>query len=236
MIKEQPAVVKNRAGNSVVEMSKIFIGSLFSGSYDLIVSITDNSKSLTEKRVKRFYVHRPADYLTISNNESPEQKTAPNIFLGMSEEELDNEFEIARYITTSQESELYSGLNLNGKREFMYNFWMKRNIEGEGEGLNYRKEYLARTEYADQRFSVGDKEGWKTERGRIVLLYGIPNDIERYTTATSLRSYEIWFYESIQGGGEFVFVDVSGFGDKRLVHSSVLSEIQDYDWQRRWLQ
>ena len=51
-----------------------------------------------------------------------------------------------------------------------------------------------------------------------------------------LHAYEIWRYDAIEGGVEFVFVDTRGFGELRLVHSTKRDEISDYSWYSRWVQ
>jgi len=96
-------------------------------------------------------------------------------------------------------------------------------------------EYFQRVAVANARFSIGNKQGWKTDQGRVYLLYGEPDEIDRYPSSLGERPYEIWYYNKIEGGIEFVFVDLTGFGEMQLVHSTSRNEIQDYDWRARWL-
>ena len=44
------------------------------------------------------------------------------------------------------------------------------------------------------------KIGWKTDRGRIFILYGEPSEIERFPNQMDTKPYEIWHYNDIEGG------------------------------------
>ena len=67
------------------------------------------------------------------------------------------------------------------------------------------------------------------------MRYGIPDDIEKQRSVATITNYEVWQYQSVQGGAMFVFVNTSGYGELRLVHSTVMDEIKDYEWQSRYL-
>jgi hypothetical protein len=71
-------------------------------------------------------------------------------------------------------------------------------------------------------------------RGRVLLLYGEPEEIERFPSSNEARAYLIWHFFEIEGGVEFVFVDLKNSGDMELVHSTARNELQDPAWQR-WL-
>jgi len=66
----------------------------------------------------------------------------------------------------------------------------------------------------------------------VYVLYGGPNDIQRRLSNSTGRPYQIWRYDEIQGGVEFVFIDLTGVGGFQLVHSTLRGEIQDYEWER----
>jgi hypothetical protein len=48
-----------------------------------------------------------------------------------------------------------------------------------------------------------------------------------------MKPYEIWFYNEIEGGVQFIFGDISGFGNYELLHSTKRGEVNDPDWERR---
>ncbi|MCK5738586.1 GWxTD domain-containing protein, partial [bacterium] len=78
------------------------------------------------------------------------------------------------------------------------------------------------------------KKGWKTDRGRVVLIYGLPDEIEHFTFNSTSKPYQIWHYFSAEGGIKFIFVDKRLFGNFELVHSTARKEIYDKDWER-WI-
>jgi hypothetical protein len=64
-------------------------------------------------------------------------------------------------------------------------------------------------------------------------MYGEPTEIERYPNQIESRPYEIWSYDSLEGGVVFIFADLTGFSDYQLVHSTKRGELRDDNWQRR---
>ena len=100
--------------------------------------------------------------------------------------------------------------------------------------MNYfLKDYLRKIKECNITYKALSKEGWQTDRGRVYLIYGQPSEIERYPNQTETRPYEIWYYHDIEGGVQFVFGDLTGFGDQTLLHSTKRGELHDPAWERR---
>ena len=89
-------------------------------------------------------------------------------------------------------------------------------------------------EYANQAFRGTFREGWRTDRGRVMLVYGKPDEVERFPFSSDNKAYEVWHYFSLQGGIDFIFVDRRDMGDYELVHSTARGELYDPDWVR-WI-
>jgi len=119
----------------------------------------------------------------------------------MSEEELDDLFEKSKYIALESEKEQYELLTGEiGKRDFVFNFWEARNTDpAQGKNQNYL-DYVARVSESNKRYTAMGKTGWKTDRGRVFIMYGEPSEIERYPNQPETRPYEIWNYHDIEGG------------------------------------
>ncbi|MDX1700674.1 MAG: GWxTD domain-containing protein [Melioribacteraceae bacterium] len=236
ILKELPVKKNLRLGSSLVNVGQTFVGSLKSGAYDLELKVIDHSTGDSNKILKRFYIYRPVDFIASNQKSEEESNKLSSTFIGFSEEELDREFQFVKYIANDQEKDNYEMLNLAGKREFMVRFWTSRNSPNAMDELEYRREYFDRIDFANRRYSAGGKKGWKSSPGRVILVYGIPDELDKFTSQATLNQYEIWQYHNVQGGVQFVFVDDSGYGDLRLVHSTAVNEIQDYQWQQRFLQ
>jgi GWxTD domain-containing protein len=78
---------------------------------------------------------------------------------------------------------------------------------------DFMEEYYGRVEYATKNFT-GFTEGWKTDRGMIFILYGAPETIDRHPFDATGKPYDIWHYYALNR--EFIFVDVTGYGDYKL--------------------
>lgn len=230
IVKTLPVTSINPENESVVIVNKVYVGALFTGVYSLNFNLINTEAEDTVRHNKQFYIYRPADKVTIAKTNKADQKRA-NPYAFMSEAELDREFEYLKYTIDDDAKDRYEELNLTGKREYLNIFW----IEKEEAYPGYRKELFERIEFANARYTVGNKDGWRTQMGRVLIMYGIPDDIERERSVQTLRNYEIWSYQNIQGGSTFAFVNVSGYGEFRLVHSTVMDEIKDYEWMNRYL-
>jgi GWxTD domain-containing protein len=233
-VKSLPSKRRSIAGARLVEIGGFNIVSLTSGSYLLEVRAVDHTTQQEAFRRHKFFVYREKD--------QPEAGTLTGasafdllsqVYRALTERELDKEFETTRYISSTEEKKIYRSLQPEGKRDFLVRFWQKRDQSQETPRNEYRENYLALAKYANDHFS-GFREGWKTDMGRVLLVYGQPDEVERFPSSGEARSYQIWRYFDIEGGVEFIFVDLKSGGEFELVHSTARNELQDYSWQR-WL-
>jgi len=139
------------------------------------------------------------------------------------------------YIITPQERDAYKKLKTNEEREqFIELFWRRRDPDPDTDENEYREEYYERIAYANEHFSSGIP-GWKTDRGRVYIMYGKPDEKETHPMgghyerpsyegggSTSTYPFEIWFYRYLPGIGsgiEIEFVDPTGSGEYRIARS-----------------
>lgn len=93
-------------------------------------------------------------------------------------------------------------------------FWKKRDPT-QGTDRNERmEEYYYRVAYANQQYGTFD-EGWRTDRGQIMVLFGEPDFVDRHPFNFDVKPYEVWFYYRI--GRRFIFIDKTGLGDFELM-------------------
>lgn len=118
-----------------------------------------------------------------------------------------------RYIITKGEKKRFYTLATDQERkEFIENFWKKRDPDPATDENEFRDEYYKRIEEANHLFKGDSSKGWLTDRGRVYILLG-PPDLRRYfpgeinSGATMKTGYEcpneIWYY----GFYPIVFVD-----------------------------
>ncbi len=60
------------------------------------------------------------------------------------------------------------------------------------------------------------REGWRTDRGRIYIQFGEPDEIDDYPLAANSQPYQVWHYYRRGSYRKFVFVDEFEDGDYRL--------------------
>jgi GWxTD domain-containing protein len=218
----------------IVVMNKTLVSSLQSGAYQLRVSVVNHSTGESIERRKDFYVYRAADFVHSQATTPGAEDELRLLYLTKTEDELDAEFEKIAYIASASEKDVYERLDLHGKREFFTNFWqLKSSLEGKDK-LSFRREFFDRVDHADTVYSMSGKDGWQTDRGRIVIKYGLPDDVEKFYGGSVTKPYEVWTYHGLEGGVIFVFLDVTGYGNYKLVHSTAREEIHDNEWQTRY--
>ncbi|MDZ7290970.1 MAG: GWxTD domain-containing protein [candidate division KSB1 bacterium] len=233
-IKTLPTKRRAIAGTKLVEVGGFNVVTLKSGSYILELRVVDHTNGSETFRRHKFFVYREKDQAEVDNitRVTPSEQLV-QYYRSLSEKQLDKEFEATRYISTPEERKIYKSLKLEGKSEFLARFWEKRDDKPETPHNEYRENYLALVKYANDNFTAF-REGWKTDMGRVLLVYGQPDEVERFPSSNDARAYQIWHYYEIEGGVMFVFVELKGGGEMELVHSTARNELQDSNWQR-WL-
>ncbi len=161
---------------------------------DLKVQVSVNQKNSTKSRSLGF---------RFRNSFMPDSIT--NIDLALSQ---------MNYILTSDERKELKKLKQSDKENFFKKAWARRDPKPDTKVNELMDEYYGRISFTEENFSRGTSGGWRSDMGMIFILFGKPDDIQRYTSMQSNYSYETWYYFSI--GQEFAFVDDYGFGDYRL--------------------
>jgi GWxTD domain-containing protein len=133
------------------------------------------------------------------------------------------------YIITDEERKAFMSLSNDEEREaFIENFWQRRNPDPDSAENEFREEHYRRIAYANEHFAAG-KPGWKTDRGRIYIMWGAPDSIDSHPSGglyerpmdegggeTATFPFETWHYRYLEGIGENIdleFVDTCQCGD-----------------------
>jgi GWxTD domain-containing protein len=139
------------------------------------------------------------------------------------------------YVITDEERKAFKKLQTDDERErFIEEFWRRRDPDPDTDENEFKEEYYERVAYANEHFSSGIP-GWKSDRGRIWIMYGKPDERETHPMggqyerpsyegggSTSTYPFEIWFYRYIAGVGsgvEIEFVDPTGSGEYRIARN-----------------
>lgn len=136
------------------------------------------------------------------------------------------------YIITDEERKAFSRLQTDEERQqFMEQFWLRRDPTPDTEENEFREEHYRRIAYANEQFASG-VPGWKTDRGRIYIQYGPPDEKEEHPSGgtydrpieegggtTSTFPFEKWRYRYIEGIGNDInieFVDTTMTGEYHM--------------------
>jgi len=139
------------------------------------------------------------------------------------------------YIITDEERKAFRKLATDDEREhFIEEFWRRRDPDPDTDENEFREEYYERIAYANEHFASGIP-GWKTDRGRIYIMYGKADEVESHPSggayqretyegggSTSTFPFEKWFYRYLPGVGsgiEIEFVDPTGSGEYRIARN-----------------
>jgi GWxTD domain-containing protein len=129
----------------------------------------------------------------VAEQETSEETSVPPMYKKWLDEDV-------LWIITPEERAKYLKLENNDERnQFIKQFWERRNVDGPADGGNaYRAEYYRRIAYANVHFAAADP-GWKSDRGRIYILYGNPDSIDSHPAgAGGVKPWEVWHYNVIQ--------------------------------------
>ena len=124
------------------------------------------------------------------------------------------------YIITDEERAAFKQLSNDEERDaFIEAFWQRRDPTPDTEENEFKEEHYQRIAYANEHFAAG-VPGWKTDRGRIYIVFGKPDEIESHPSGgsyerpmeegggeTSTFPFEQWRYRYIEGIGQEVIIE-----------------------------
>src|SRR5580698_6436360 len=136
------------------------------------------------------------------------------------------------YIISDEERKAFKQLSNDEERDqFIEAFWQRRDPTPDTEENEFKEEHYRRIEYANEHFAAG-LPGWKTDRGRIYIMYGPADEIDSHPSGgtydrpieegggtTSTFPFEDWRYRYLEGIGQEVeieFVDTCMCGDYHM--------------------
>jgi GWxTD domain-containing protein len=158
------------------------------------------------------------------------QKRALNVELSKTYKKWLNEDVV--WIITDQERAAFKQLSNDEERDnFIEAFWQRRDPTPDTEENEYKEEHYRRIAYSNEHFAAGIP-GWKTDRGRIYIMYGPADEVDSHPSGgsyerpmeegggeTSTFPFEDWRYRYLEGIGQEViieFVDSCMCGDYHM--------------------
>jgi GWxTD domain-containing protein len=170
-------------------------------------------------------------------------RTVPNPYQKWLQEDV-------AYIITDEERAAYGRLEARADLEsFIEQFWLRRDPTPGTPFNEFKQEHYRRIAYTNESFADPDLAGWKTDRGRIYIVYGPPDEKQTHPSGDAGNPpnppWEEWHYKNVQGIGELrlTFIDAQRDGRYRLQDpgSPVIRRVLKVDASvpepyRRWLE
>ncbi|MCB0720396.1 MAG: GWxTD domain-containing protein [Bacteroidetes bacterium] len=176
-------------------VARVKLDDLPVGSYDVIISALDEAGVLLASSQTSFDIDWSGLEEHLSN--------------------LDDAIAQLQYIAKTRDIRfIRDGESDTEKWRRFEDFWRKRDPTPGTIRNEKMEEYYYRVAFANRRYSSAT-EGWRTDRGQVMVLYGQPDIIENHPFNFSVKPYEVWYYYRI--GRRFIFVDQSGLGDYTLL-------------------
>jgi len=124
------------------------------------------------------------------------------------------------YIITPEERAAFKQLSNDEERDqFIESFWQRRDPTPDTEENEYKEEHYRRIAYSNEHYAAG-VPGWKTDRGRMYIMYGAPDEIDSHPSGgtyerpmeegggeTSAFPFEDWRYRYIEGIGQEIIIE-----------------------------
>jgi len=154
----------------------------------------------------------------VSSSEGTAKKVQPFSFfwtdVPSSEMDIKTALDQMIYFAPPDSLNRYKEASLEEQRKFFKRFWAEYDPDPTTAKNELKNEYFKRVNFSDQNFSILGQNGWTTDRGRILIKFGFPDDIDRHPFELGSKPYEVWKYYALRK--TFLFEDMTGFGDYRL--------------------
>jgi GWxTD domain-containing protein len=224
-------------------LAKIDISKLGTGNYNLVIEVKDETNTIRHQK-KYFFqrLNKMVDIVALSDYDA--KKTVNNYFGNCNNLDTLKMFvECLWPIADGVDKERIINQSLTKNADLMKNFivdfWTRRAADT-ANPLNLWATYYRSVQEVMVLFKCGKQKGYYTDRGRVYLQYGKPNQRAQQTNEPNTFPYEIWQYyratDATNGqffsNRKFVFVN-QALGDDcyKLIHSNMRGEINNSQWQ-----
>jgi len=208
-----------------------------SGTYNMVLEVRDRENNLLSRNGLDVYRTHPGEEVNIED-------LSDDLVAGTWVNVYDQKAELWEHVKSlrpiAQNTEKYyidemfedqEKSELEYLQKFFYNFWDNRNPQdSKGEWVKY----LEQVRIAEEKFGTPNKKGYETDRGRVYLQYGPPDEVADRANEPSSYPYQIWHYYKASNFNNvrFVFYDPMLMAiDYELLHCEY---IPGERMQRNW--
>ncbi len=220
-------------------LASFSINDLPTGNYELVVEALDKSGDQFFSSQTFFY--RKGKTVEIDPTKLDAQ-TVENSFVGQLGgvdslyKFLDYLYPISGDAERNYQKQLMAEADLDKMQQYFYSFWLGQNQENPaGAWQEYHKE----VRFVNSKYGSGLRSGFRTDRGRVYLMYGKPSLVDIQQMNPNTVNYEIWQFNQIstpfappQTNKIFVFAEFQPSSQEyELFHSTAIGELQSRRWR-----
>ncbi len=230
---------KKLSSSSIVPLSgDINIETLKSGNYNLVVEIKNRDNESLLKSKYFFQRSNPK----AGSNENLEALIQDMDIATSFAGDMTNKDSLAEYISCLRPIANQNEHNfidyqiehssLETLQNYFMQFWLSRNNVNPGE---IWRQYKEQVDFIDISYRTPINRGYETDRGRVYLQYGAPNDMYVSKHEPSAYPYEIWHYYRVldENNKKFIFYNPNIAGKEyELLHSNLTGEVRTPNWER----
>jgi GWxTD domain-containing protein len=230
IVRALPRKLARQPGRSSVEVGGVHIGALPDSIGWLTVEVKDRAVAASLRRAAGATASAEKKFHLVKAK--PVEAFVDAELEAMSEQDFKQHMEQMRYLLSDEDRSALKSLEIPARKRYVSRLWRGLDPQPETPQNEFREEYFKRVRYAEERLTAGFSPGWKTDRGRIAIKFGIPNEVEveRHPVEVSARPYEVWIYYQ-EGKKQFIFADLEGLGRYELIYSSDERELTRPDWK-----
>jgi GWxTD domain-containing protein len=226
LVRTRAQALRLPAGGGVMKGSTDLTG-LPEGHYFLEASLTIGDRKI--QRTAPFSMGSLEDAVA---RDMAYRKTDEGYFAVMTVQQLDEARAPLDYVARSGEMEAWSNdLSQSAKARFLTAFWQRRDPTPGTAQNEAREQFYLAINTANARYQEAGRQlvpGWQTDRGRIYLKMGEPEDIHIRPNMGRDPEVEAWNY--LTKNRQYIFFDQHNNGVFRLMYSNDLSEVTLENW------
>jgi GWxTD domain-containing protein len=221
-----PEVPANVAAGGSVLQGQLDLTGLPPGNYTMVATLKLGDR-IVERSAQLTMAGLAATLARDTARRAVLRTTDEGYFAEMSAEQLNRAEAPLIYLAEGHELSVWNDdLSVDAKRRFLTEFWRKRDPTPGTSRNERREQFYAAIDYANATFREGGRNpvsGWRSDRGRIFIKNGAPDQVLRREREGRAPPYEVWSYAKGKGS-YYIFADRSGFGAFTLLSSNDLKE------------
>lgn len=227
-------MTKMESSTVVPVLGALDISTLKTGNYNLVVEARNKTNDVVAKN--KIFFQRNNPLATLSTDELTKISISTTFVEKYKDiDSLSEYIACLRPICEELERGMVDKLSKSEDtllmQQFMFSFWSNRNeLNPEKEWLTYKKQ----VDYVNGVYGTRIKKGYETDRGRVYLQYGPPNQLTDRPNEPSSYPYQIWQYYKVGrfNNKKFIFyMPDLVTNDYQLLHSDVPGEMKNFRWE-----